>query len=241
MKYFILFCLSVFVSFVNASPLPDFPFVAVTGEASQEVKPDKAIVSFRIVTFAKQASQASDDMAATTGEVVDFILSLGVPSSSITSFEVDKQTKRKRGEDYNRLDILGYDFIRRIEVEIDQLSLYATMVDGLMKLNNVESFTTQFDTSQRNVISEALFATAAANARNKAEVMAKGLGTDIDSVFAFNDSGSFDAFFATFGLSNSYSANLYAKESRMRSSNGNTFIPQFITIKKRINVIYRLD
>lgn len=238
MKYLLFLSLFLFAAIGNTSPLPDFPFVAVTGESSQQVKPDKATITFRIIIFSESSEDANSKMGEATKEAVDAILVLDVPKSAITSYEIDKRTKRRRDEDYNQLDILGYEFSRRIKVEITRLDLYSQMMEKLLNVEYIEGFSTEFDSSKREEISEILFASAASNAKNKAEFMAKGLGAKIESVFAFNDSGSFEDFFGTFGLTKSYGVEAFAMRSRQDSSD--IFIPQFIEINKQINVIYKL-
>lgn len=70
------FFLTVFSNPSQASSLPDFPFVTVEASASQNVRPDAALVSFEIVAFAAQAEPANAAMVATMNDVVAFIESL---------------------------------------------------------------------------------------------------------------------------------------------------------------------
>jgi uncharacterized protein YggE len=78
---------------------------------------------------------------------------------------------------------------------------------------------------------------AAEKAKQKAEHMATGLGVKITSVFAFNDTGSFSSFFATFGLENESRA---LAMMRSKGNAANIFVPQFIEVSKSINVIYKI-
>lgn len=81
---------------------------------------------------------------------------------------------------------------------------------------------------------------AAAKAKQKAKHMASGLGVRLGSVFAFNDSGSYASFFATFGLSTDRSGYL-AKAMRSEAENSKAFIPQYIEVSKSINVVYKIQ
>ena len=87
-----------------------------------------------------------------------------------------------------------------------------------------------------------LIAKAAAEAREKADVMAKGLGVSIDSVFAFNDTGSFQTFFSTFGLRGEDVGQRMMRERIGVSGSrvNDIFMPQSIQITKKVNVIYKL-
>lgn len=240
MKRLALLLLCTLSFSVFASALPDFPFVTVQGEASKDVKPDMATISFEIMTFSENADTANQQMLDTTSAVLTILEKMAIPTSAITAYEIDKTTKREKDKDYNWLRILGYEFSRSLKVELSNFTLYTELMDQLLKLDNTESFTTHFDTSIRDDVTTELFALAAADAKRKAGIMAKGLGVKVDSVFAFNDSGSFESFFATFGLPDQ----MYSSVERMRVSgtriDQQMFIPQFITVSKQVNVIYKI-
>lgn len=225
-----------------ASVLPDFPFVTVEGSATQEVKPDQVILSFEITTFSESAGDANKQLIDTTTAVLGLMAELGIKADAITSYEINKQTKRRRDEDYNFLDIIGYEFSRDMNVALTDLETYKKLVDKLMKTEFVHSIASEFNTSKRKGIEIDLIAKAAAAAREKADVMAKGLGVSIDSVFAFNDSGSFQSFFSTFGLRGEEGGAMMMREKMVVSGTrvNDIFMPQSIEITKKVNVIYKL-
>jgi uncharacterized protein YggE len=180
-------------------------------------------------------------MNKTTSNVIELLLNLGIPKSAITSYEIDKHTKRKRDEDYNQLNILGYELSRQVEVDLTNLEIYPKLIAELIKLDFVSGFSAQFDTSKRDQVSTELISIAASNAKRKAEIMANGLGVKLDSVFAFNDSGSFDSFFATFGLNEKFGVESFAMAAERSRAADLIFIPKFIEVKKQVNVIYKLQ
>ena len=235
------FLLCIFLSFVcwltQASPLPDFPFVTVEGSAMREVKPDIASVRFEIESFAKDSESASEQLHSVTDKVIKTLVGLGIKEDSITSYEIDKQTQRKRDDDYNTLEILGYEFNREFVVQVNNLEHYSALVEQLTEIDNVHGFATEFDTSERDEIVKALIAEAAEDARSRASMMAAGLGVKLDSVFAFNDSGSFENAFATFGLSGQ---NRVFGMAVMRSRSSDMFMPKYIEVHKTINVVYKI-
>ncbi len=237
---FILFCvltLSVFVS--HASPLPDFPFVAVTGQSSKQVAPDSAKLSFRISTFHQSSEVANAQLTQSGNKVLALLKANGIADKQITAFELDKSEKRKRDDNYNELDILGYDLNRRFEVEITDLTKYPALMQQLYATDYVHELNTSFDTSTRDEVETALIGAAAAQAKKKAEQMAEGLGVKIHSVFAFNDSGSFSEVFATFAAGEHIiSANM--TDAGGESERQQIFIPQSIEISKTVNVIYKI-
>ncbi len=225
-----------------ASPLPDFPFVAVTGQSSKQVAPDSVTVTFSITTFHQTAEVANAQLSQASTKVLAVLKANGVSDEQVTAYELEKSEKRKRDDNYNELEILGYDLNRRFEVRLSSLKQYPTLLAQLYAAEYVHNLNSVFDTSERDVVETALISAAAAQARKKAEQMAEGLGVKIHSVFAFNDSGSFSSFFATFGLDIDTGVSVRRRvPSNMSDAEAQqVLIPQTIEISKTVNVIYKI-
>lgn len=238
-----IFCVTTFISAASlASSLPDFPFVTVQGTASKELPPDRADVSFTIETFDEKAETADRILADTTVAVLKVLSTLNIPDSAITAYEISKYTKRERGDNYQDLAILGYEMSRNFTVELDNIDNYAPLFEALMKMQNVADVGSNFSVSNADEITLSLISAAAANAKAKAQTMAAGLDVTLGKVFAFNDSGSFDNFFASFGVEQRYRVEAFEMSvsgSRQRSTT--VFIPQTIELSKTVNVIYRIE
>ena len=111
-----------------------------------------------------------------------------------------------------------------------------------MKMQNVADVDSNFSVSNADEITLSLISAAAANAKAKTQTMAAGLDVKLGKVFAFNDSGSFDNFFASFGVEQRYRVEAFEMSvsgSRQRSTT--VFIPQTIELSKTVNVIYRIE
>ncbi|WP_019028976.1 SIMPL domain-containing protein [Colwellia piezophila] len=239
MKFFgliIFFCISCYGT---AATIPDFPFVTVTGESTSKVKPNIVNIEFSILTFDKESNKANQLHQQTVGRLVEELKILGVIPEDISSFEVNKRTTRDRDDRYNELSILGYEVSQSFNVHLNNLSVYSEITKLLLNTNNVENINSEFDTTKRQSIEAQLIKKAGQNAKEKAQQMALGLDVKIDSVFAFNDTGSFSSFFATFGLNSGRIR--FVAEQRRRVPPSTLFIPQFIEISKSINVVYRLE
>ena len=237
MKFLVIVTLFVFSVFTNASTIPDFPFVTVKESSIREVKPDKAELTFSVISYDKDASVAKSLFNKTTNKIVNIIRSHGLRDKDITSFDVYKNIKRARDKDYNDLAILGYEFSQRFKVKIEDLSIYTDLTEALLVVNNLGNIEGHFDYSKRSHVEAELIIDAANKAKKKAENMALALGVKIDSVFAFNDEGSFSSFFTTFGLSSGTTPSVGLSGPRGTS---NIFIPHFIEISKSINVVYKI-
>lgn len=238
-----IFCVTTFISAASlASSLPVFPFVTVQGTASKELPPDRADLSFTIETFDEKAETADRILADTTVAVLNVLSTLNIPDSAITAYEISKYTKRERGNNYQDLAILGYEMSRNFTVELDNIDNYAPLFEALMKMQNVADVDSNFSVSNADEITLSLISAAAANAKAKAQTMAAGLDVKLGKVFAFNDSGSFDNFFASFGVEQRYRAGaLEMRVSGSRQRSTTVFIPQTIELSKTVNVIYRIE
>ena len=221
-----------------ASPIPDFPFVTVTGDSTRKVTPDNAVVRLQVVVFEKESSKGQVVLKQTIQQILEIFESNLVNPNSITTYEMNKRAKRARENNgYNELEILGYEFTQSFEIKLKNLENYSVITTELAKVNNVERVESQFDVSNRENIEVELISEAGKKAKLKAKQMAAGLGVKIDSVFAINDSGSYQSFFATFGLQTENQVSMMRSGSPINS----LFIPEFIEISKSINVVYKLD
>ncbi|NVK25487.1 MAG: SIMPL domain-containing protein [Gammaproteobacteria bacterium] len=240
MKAFGIVLLALLSLPVFSSPIPDFPFVTVTGESTRKVTPDQAKIQLQVLVFDKQAATAHNLLNETVDKVLNVLEQHQVATHHIVSFEIDKRTKRARNsKSYEDLEILGYEFSQRFEITLNILTYYSDITAGLNRINNVVNISSQFDVSNRDDITIELIAEAGHKAKTKAKQLAAGLGVKIDSVFAINDSGSYQSFFATFGLNTqSYE---FSRAEGMAFQVQSMFIPEFIEISKSVNVVYKLE
>ncbi|MCG7536596.1 SIMPL domain-containing protein [Pseudoalteromonas sp. OOF1S-7] len=219
-----------------SSPIPDFPFVTVTGDSSRKVTPDTAVVGIEVVTYSESADTAFEKLNNTAATLLSILEKYKVSTDNITSHQLVKDTKRARENNgYSKLDILGYEFTQVFEIRLDKLGHYSEIADEISKMDNVRGLKSEFDVSNREEIEIELIGLAGKNAKLKAKKMALGLDVKLGSVFAINDTGSYKSFFATFGLDNDR-----AIAFGMPPIDSSFFVPKHIEISKTINVLYKL-
>lgn len=236
----LIFCTAFSTS---ASPIPDFPFVTVTGESSRKVAPDTVTIQLQALVFDKKAKSAQLKLEKTTASLVRLLEKHEIDLRNISSEQINKRTKRARNnKSYEDLEILGYELTRQFKIELSNLKNFSSLSNALLKQENIVAISNQFDVSNKQDIGVELIAEAAAKAKSKATQMATGLGVELGTVFAFNDTGSFQTFFATFGLGSErqYNGMRMSADEAFHSKKA-AFIPEFIKISKRINVVYKLN
>lgn len=225
-------------SAVSASPLPDFPFINVTGEAKLEVAPDKARIQFMIRHTASKADAATDAVYKQGRDVMQFLASVGVTEQDIEAAQINKEALYK---DYNDRTITGYEASQPITITLNQLTNYVAVMDYLFKQANVFSIQGSFDNSQREQLEMKLSQQAGADARRRADSLAGAQGVKITSVFAITEAGGWGQLAGDFGFNgNAVSFGAMRKSAEMADASANLVLPRHITLQKSVNVIYKI-
>lgn len=225
-------------TWVSAAALPDFPFVVSDGKAEKKITPDIATIHLTITAFHKDSDQALKTVNLTTTAVTEVLIKHGVSTEQIEATDINKSTARKRDSEYNQLEILGYDISRSMTIKLNNLAKYSEIIGDIIATNNVSGVQAQFDLSTRTELESELTLLAGQNAREKAEQMARALGTKIHSVYAITRGAGFEELFGSYGPGE--------KVMMMRMAAGGgaydtiMFPPREITVSQEIKVIFRI-
>jgi uncharacterized protein YggE len=225
----------------HADDPPNFPFIVVNGEASIDVKPDRAKITFNIVEFDKDPKVASTAVSQRGGEIIKAAAEFGVGKDQITSTAVQKEARRARDQNYAALEILGYEVSQNFAIELKDTSRYPALADKLLTLKNVASLNSEFDVSNRDEITSTLVKTACESAKKKAGDLAAGLDVKLGKPFAVTQDSDFSSFTAAFWVPNEARPMAFAKAEMRASDSSNMFVPKTINITKHVNVVYKID
>ncbi len=226
-----------FWSSTAAGQLPDFPFIFAQGEATVEVAPDKAIVSFRIEAFETESSAALQKVTDRTSQLLRLCQRHGVPSTDIMAYEIGKRAVRKESAGYQKLGIIGYEVTREFNITLRHLDHYGAFMSELVAMENVTSPSSSFDVVAREKLESDLMAKACTRARERAEFMARGSGSKLGAIFALSSTG-FSNLSGAFGFS--YGA-YGAGEGTAVEPPTLLLPPTTIKITKSVDAIYRLE
>ena len=219
-----------------ASPIPDFPFIAVSGHASRGVAPDKATIYFTVLVHANDSDEAVNGVNETLKTLVSGLIELGVIDKDVIAHDLNKSAVREKSVEHNQLRILGYDVSREVKVVVRDLKRYSAVIRRIMITNNVTSVSSDFDTTNREQIEADLMTKACVDARRRADLMAKGVGTRVSSVFAVSDRELY-RINEQFGFG--YSGTL--RGGAPPGEDVPIFVPSTIDLASDVNVLYRLD
>jgi uncharacterized protein len=157
----------------GASPVPDYPFVHVTGSSFQAAMPDIASLDFEIVAPDADPAAARAVIEARVGEVRDLARQLGIDADDIAVREV-RQGIRKEERDANGAPV--YELRCDVHVNVRNVANWAALAGGLLGKPNLDGFASAFDRSDMDRIHDELVAQAIQDARRQADVMAAAGG-----------------------------------------------------------------
>lgn len=229
----------IFVPLIAAaSPLPDYPFVYASGVAHREVAPDKATISFRVKSYDVQAEQAYKKQSEIADAVIAFSEKLGVPSIDIVADAIEKTVVRKEDDKGKELDIIGYDAVRKVRIELKDLNRFPQLIDFLYSQSNIEQISVVFGSKDEEAILQSLTSDACKSARESAGRMAAGFQKKLGAVRAVSENG-FSGIGSRFGLPGEevgyYAAAAIGEKRDFR------VIPSTISFGKAINVIFSIE
>ena len=234
-----LLCLFLSSGWAMAGDLPSFPFVFVSGEAGKEVMPDKAIVGFGVEVFDANPDKALSTMEERSAELMAIFTKYGIENKDVVAYDINKRTVRQT-KDFVALGILGYELTRTISVTVRVLDRFDGLMTDIVSLKNTTGIRTVFDTTKRKEIEVDLFREAAQKAREQADLLAKGFGTEVSSVHAISASqGGFGNIENEFGMGAGFRGYV-AQAAGPLAKTVQVFVPNTIKLQESVSAIFRL-
>jgi uncharacterized protein len=227
--------LSLLVGAVHATDWPSEPFVYAIGEAERNVPPDNSTITFTVSAFAERPEDAVKVVFDRAAEVARIFLEAGVSRDDIDAHQISKSIVRKRDDDIES-NYLGYDVNQEFTIRLRDLTKYGGVLDQLLSTSNVSWIHAQFDTTHRNEIEAEMVAAASADAKRRAESMARGMGASLEKVFAASES-PLESAGAQFGLGADYDARRLPQAAYARPRD-TIFVPTSLRIGKRVYAIF---
>lgn len=172
--------------------------VSVTGEGKVAAKPDVVRISASVLTTAPALADAESENAAKSQKIVAYLKSAGVSEADIktTSFAIQPQYATPSPcrsfpcPVDTRLNIVGYEVRNSLEVTIRDIGKASGILGGVVDAgaNDVGGLNFTFD--KPDELRAAARAQAIADARAKAERLARDLGKRLGRIVSFSEGGS---------------------------------------------------
>jgi len=204
------------------------PVLAVDGRGSASIAPDQAVVTVGVVSRARSASQAQAENAQKSIAITQALKQLGVAGSDIKSqnfsFQPDYRT-----DDRNHA-ISGYTASHYLQINVRDIAKAGKIVDTALQSGANEVHSLRFSVSNQSAVRKEALGKAINDARNKADIIAQGLGCRIIGIKSVSEStGSIE--------SRSYNMNMLAAAKAADTS----FEPGMLTLDANVHIEYLLS
>ena len=161
--------------------------VSVTGEGEVRVEPDEATVRFGVVTQDENPEAARERNAEASSQAMNAVRELGIPEGHIRLEMLRLEPTYEYDEQRRTREIVGYEAIRMVVVELDDLEKLPTLVarvvqQGANRLEGIEYGLQERSQARNEALQEAL-----RDARAKAELMAGTLDEQIGQVLRIEE------------------------------------------------------
>jgi uncharacterized protein YggE len=161
--------------------------VTVQGEGILYTEPDKATVYFGVVTRGDDPETAQSENARAAKNTLNAVRDLEVPERKITMRQLRLQPVREYNPDTKQWEEKGFEVIRELEVELEDLEQLPTLItevvqQGANRLNRV-----RYGLTNRGELRNEALQQAIEDAEIKARLMAETAGANLGSVLQIDE------------------------------------------------------
>jgi len=168
----------------QASPLPAYPFVHVSADASRYTTPNIGALDFIVAAADADPALARATVETRIAEVRALLQEQGIPLEDMETRDVRREPGRNAAAEATAQEL-------RVSVHliVRDLSKWQAVVAPLLDKPNLLDFATSFDIVEREQVEAELMANALADARRRAEIIAKGTRRKLGAVTAVTPGG----------------------------------------------------
>lgn len=161
---------------------PETRTLAVSGEGSTEAPPDRARLRVGVLTEAPSARAASEENARRMSRVVEALRAAGVPEERIQTVQLTVEPAYDYADPEGRPRLRGFQARNLVEAVTDELERLGAILDAVIEVggNTVEGVV--FELEDPGAAQAAALADAVADARRKAEALARAAGVRLGEV-----------------------------------------------------------
>jgi uncharacterized protein YggE len=163
--------------------------ITVTGQGAATAQPDMARASIGVQVIAPTVAQATQENETQMAEVIAKLKGLGVAAKDIqtTNYSIFPQRNFQNG---NSGEITGYQVSDTVQVTIRDLSTVGTVLDQVTQAGANNVFGVTFGASDQTTLQSEAIDKAVADARTRAEELAKASGVQLGDVVSISQAAS---------------------------------------------------
>ena len=169
------------------------PVISVNGEGIVETSPDRATISVGVVSREKDPTKVQAENAKIASEIIKSVSAFGIEKKNIRTGNYSFRQIYHNDQNHRRI-FDGYEVNNTVSITVDDLNLVGKIIDSALShgANSIESL--QFGIRDKSALTAEALKLAVRDARNKAEVVAAGLGKNIVGIRSVSiNSGSISA------------------------------------------------
>ncbi len=168
------------------------PTVAVSGQASEDAKPDVAMVSLSVEVEKPTAAEAANENARRAEAVIAGLKAAGVDAKDIATVGLALYPVWNNNQNQPRA-IAGYQATNRIAVRVQPLDKAGALIAQAVA-NGADYRGAGFDVSDREAREDALRVEAVENAAHRAELYARGAAMKLGALQSIHADAAQPAF-----------------------------------------------
>lgn len=170
-----------------AQAAEEAPVLSVDGRGSASIAPDQAELTIGVVSKGHSANQAQAENAQKTAAITQALKELGVAASDIKTqnyaFRPNYSTKEGR-----QREITGYTASHSLRINIRNIVKAGKVVDAALNAGANEVNSLHYSVSDQSAVRQEALSRAIADARSKADIIARGLGRQIVGIKSVSES-----------------------------------------------------
>lgn len=173
------------VNAVNASNLPDYPFIHASGEGYLTVAPDLGEIDFDITAYDPDPAVALATVQTRVEEIRALIAEQGGDTvADATVYDVRKDVRKAASAEASAPE---YDIRSSVHINVRDLGKWRPIMLGLLSKPDIDHMSTTFGRTDRIKTEQELTAEAVKDAQRRAEAMATGFGKRVGAVTAITN------------------------------------------------------
>lgn len=170
-------------------PVKEPRLISVTGEGAVVVKPDLVTISFGVETEGFTAKEAQASNTSVMNKVVAALKGAGISAEDIqtSNFSLYPVYGWEGDRPGGKQVVTGYRCNNTVTVRLKSVSATGSVIDAAINAGATNVGGINFGLQDPEPVKNEALALAVANARTKAEVMAKAAGVTISGIYKISD------------------------------------------------------